>query len=156
MCGSIHNERLCCGKWPESRTGTQALRATHQFTVSRVGRWVEVMPSAPSWLRDLVGAWIFYSVLPAWPWPQPRFERIARFAPWVGLVIGGLQAGLWWLLSSFGWPQVALVPAVLALGFLNAIRGFSVSVSGVPASSCRGNIHSKIPSESSSLAGLRS
>ena len=74
------------------------------------------MPSAPSWLRDLVGAWIFYSVLPAWPWPQPRFERIARFAPWIGLVIGGLQAGLWWLLSGLGWPQVAVVPAVLALG----------------------------------------
>jgi adenosylcobinamide-GDP ribazoletransferase len=32
------------------------------------------------------------------------------------LVIGGLQAGLWWLLSGLGWPQVALVPAVLALG----------------------------------------
>ena len=44
----------------------------------------------------------------------------------------------------------------LALGLLNAIRGFNVSVSGVPASSCRGNIHSKTPSESSSLAGLRS
>ena len=74
------------------------------------------MASAPFWLRDLVGAWIFYSVLPAWPWPQPRFERIARFAPWIGLVIGGLQAGLWWLLSALGWPQVALVPVVLALG----------------------------------------
>ena len=74
------------------------------------------MASAPSWLRDLVGAWIFYSVLPAWPWPQPRFERIARFAPWIGLVIGGLQAGLWWLLSGLGWSPVALVPAVLALG----------------------------------------
>ncbi len=74
------------------------------------------MASAPSWLRDLVGAWIFYSVLPAWPWPQPRFERIARFAPWIGLVIGGLQAGLWWLLSGLGWPHVALVPSVLALG----------------------------------------
>ena len=74
------------------------------------------MFSVPSWLRDFVGAWIFYSVLPAWPWPQPRFERIARFAPWIGLVIGGLQAGLWWLLSGLGWPQVALVPVVLALG----------------------------------------
>ncbi len=84
--------------------------------MSHVGHWVEVMRLAPSWLRDLAGAWIFYSVLPAWPWPQPRFERIARFAPWIGLVIGGLQAGLWWLLSSLGWPQAALVPAVLALG----------------------------------------
>jgi adenosylcobinamide-GDP ribazoletransferase len=74
------------------------------------------MPPAPAWLRDLVGAWIFYSVLPAWPWPQPSFERIARFAPWIGFVIGGLQAGMWWLLSGLGWPQVALVPVVLAFG----------------------------------------
>ena len=74
------------------------------------------MASAPSWLRDLAGAWIFYSVLPAWPWPQPRFERIARFAPWVGLALGGLQAGLWWVLSALNWPQMALVPAVMALG----------------------------------------
>ena len=80
------------------------------------GLWVEVMSSAPPWLRDLAGAWIFYSVLPAWPWPQPRFERIARFAPWVGLVIGGLQAGLWWILSSLGWPQLALIPVVMAFG----------------------------------------
>ena len=38
----------------------------------------------PPWLRDLAGAWIFYSVLPAWPGLKPRFERIARFAPWIG------------------------------------------------------------------------
>ncbi|MGA0162149.1 MAG: adenosylcobinamide-GDP ribazoletransferase, partial [Vulcanococcus sp.] len=35
-------------------------------------------------LRDWAGAWIFYSVLPLPPGVTPRFERIARFAPWVG------------------------------------------------------------------------
>jgi adenosylcobinamide-GDP ribazoletransferase len=70
---------------------------------------------APAWLRDLAGAWIFYSVLPAWPWPQPRFERIARFAPWIGLVLGGLQALLWWLPA--GWlPAPARLALVMALG----------------------------------------
>jgi adenosylcobinamide-GDP ribazoletransferase len=54
-------------------------------------------------------------VLPAWPWPRPRFERIARFAPWIGLVLGGLQALLWWLPA--GWlPAPARLALVMALG----------------------------------------
>lgn len=64
---------------------------------------------------DLAGAWIFYSVLPAWPLLQPRFERIARFAPLIGLLLGGLQGLLWW--SSAGWlPETARLALVLALG----------------------------------------
>jgi len=73
---------------------------------------------APPWLADLAGAWIFYSVLPAWPWPQPRFERIARFAPWIGLLIGGLQSLLWWGLARLGWSAVAAAPLVLGLGLI--------------------------------------
>jgi adenosylcobinamide-GDP ribazoletransferase len=72
---------------------------------------------APVWLRDLAGAWIFYSVLPAWPGIQPRFERIARFAPWVGLVLGGLQALLWALLQNRV-PLLAQVALVLAAALL--------------------------------------
>jgi adenosylcobinamide-GDP ribazoletransferase len=69
----------------------------------------------PDWLRDLAGAWVFYSVLPAWPWPRPRFERIARFAPWIGLVIGASETLLWVLCE--GWlPGSAQVALVLALG----------------------------------------
>ncbi|MCP9849620.1 adenosylcobinamide-GDP ribazoletransferase [Cyanobium sp. Morenito 9A2] len=71
--------------------------------------------AAPGWLGDLAGAWIFYSVLPLGAWPRPRFERIARFAPWVGLVIGSLQALLWW--ASVGRiPVAAQVALVVALG----------------------------------------
>jgi adenosylcobinamide-GDP ribazoletransferase len=74
-------------------------------------------PRAPGWLRDLAGAWIFYSVLPGWPWPTPRFQRIARFAPVIGLVLGGLQALLW--LGTQGWlPLGAQVALVLALAVL--------------------------------------
>ncbi len=71
---------------------------------------------APPWLSDLAGAWIFYTVLPAWPWPQPSFQRIARFAPWMGLLIGALQGLLWSALSWLGWPPAACAPCVLALG----------------------------------------
>ncbi len=70
---------------------------------------------SPAWLRDWAGAWVFYSVLPAWPCIAPRFERIARFAPLVGLVLGGLQALVWGLTA--GWlPLAAQVALVLVLG----------------------------------------
>ena len=71
----------------------------------------------PVWLRDLAGAWIFYSVLPAWPAPAPRFERIARFAPWIGAVLGGRQALLWWGLEGRA-PLLAQVALVLVLGLV--------------------------------------
>ena len=67
-------------------------------------------------MSDLAGAWIFYSVLPAWPWPSPRFHRIARFASWIGLVIGGLQALLWLLLSAMNWSAESCALMVIALG----------------------------------------
>jgi adenosylcobinamide-GDP ribazoletransferase len=68
-------------------------------------------PAAPGWLRDLAGAWIFYSVLPAWGGIEPRFERIARFAPCVGLALGAIQGLLWWALAGRVPPltQVCLV-----------------------------------------------
>ena len=72
--------------------------------------------TAPVWLADLAGAWIFYTVLPAWPWPPPRFKRIARFAPWIGLLIGSLQAALWWVRRELGWSPIALAPLVLGFG----------------------------------------
>ncbi len=70
--------------------------------------------SAPPWLRDLAGAWIFYSVLPAWPRVTPRFERIARFAPWIGAVLGALQGLLWWTLQGRV-PLISQLALVLAL-----------------------------------------
>ena len=74
-------------------------------------------PSAPPWLRDLAGAWIFYSVLPAWPRPRPRFARIARFAPWIGVVLALPQALLWELLQGRA-PQLVQVSLVLAAGLV--------------------------------------
>ncbi len=66
------------------------------------------------WLADLAGAWIFYSVFPLPPGITPRFERIARFAPWVGAVIGAAEALLWLGLAPAG--PLAQIPLVLALG----------------------------------------
>jgi adenosylcobinamide-GDP ribazoletransferase len=71
----------------------------------------------PGWLADLAGAWVFYSVLPAWPGIRPRFERIARFGPLVGLVIGGLQ-GLFWWVTTGRLPLGAQVALALALALL--------------------------------------
>ena len=87
--------------WPEEEPAPERHRAT----------------GAPAWLRDLAGAWIFYSVLPAWPGVSPRFERIARFAPWIGALLGGLQGLLWWLLEGH-MPLLAQVCLVLALGLV--------------------------------------
>ena len=68
------------------------------------------------WLHDLAGAWIFYTVLPAWPGLTPRFERIARFAPWIGLVIGAIQLLGWWMLQQIGWTASSSSAVVVALG----------------------------------------
>ena len=79
------------------------------------------MAPIPFWLRDLAGAWVFYSVLPPWPWPRPMFSRIARFAPWIGLVIGVLAGILWLLLEQLGWPTASRV--LVVLGFEAWITG---------------------------------
>ncbi len=53
-------------------------------------------------------------MLPAWPGITPRFARIARFAPLIGLVLGGLQA-LLWLATADRLPGGARVALVMAL-----------------------------------------
>ena len=85
-------------------------------TVSSDRQYCPLRIASLPWFRDLAGAWIFYSVLPAWPWLSPRFERIARFAPWIGLVIGGLQALLWFLLSAMNWSVESCALLAIALG----------------------------------------
>ena len=75
------------------------------------------MQLLPAWLRDLAGAWVFYSVLPAWPGIEPGFGRIARFAPWVAVVLGGLQ-GLLWLLTAAWLPPLVQVCLVIVLGLV--------------------------------------
>ncbi len=75
----------------------------------------------PSWLNDLAGAWVFYSILPGWPWPKPTFNRIARFAPFIGLFIGAIQSGLWIALTFFGWPEIS--SALITIAFSAWVTG---------------------------------
>ncbi len=57
---------------------------------------------------------MFYSVLPNWKYPKPQFDRIARFAPLIGLIIGGFQASLWILLSYLNWNVISISLCVIA------------------------------------------
>ena len=68
------------------------------------------------WWPDLAGSWIFYTTLPGWPGATPRFERIARFAPVIGVFIGGAQATLWLLGHELGLPAGSCALLALTLG----------------------------------------
>jgi adenosylcobinamide-GDP ribazoletransferase len=63
-----------------------------------------------------LGSWTFYTTLPAPAGAKPRFERIAPFAPVVGLVLGGLQGLVWQLGWGLGLPSGTLICLVLVLG----------------------------------------
>ncbi len=69
----------------------------------------------PKWLTDLAGSWTFYSILPSWPWPRATFDRIARFAPVIGFVIGIVQSFIWLSLDFLGWPKEGLALVVIAM-----------------------------------------
>jgi len=46
--------------------------------------------------------------LPPWPFVKPKFTRIARFAPLIGIFIGFLQSLSWLLLKYFNWPNISI------------------------------------------------
>ena len=56
--------------------------------------------------------------MPQWPIVQPRFKRIARFAPLIGVVIGFLQSSSWILLKYFNWPNVSVALISIAISIL--------------------------------------
>ena len=60
---------------------------------------------------------MFYTIFPQWPSIKPRFKRIARFAPLIGVLIGCLQSFSWLLLNYFNWPNisVALISIVISI-----------------------------------------
>ena len=62
----------------------------------------------PNWLKEFSGAWIFYTILPKWPYIKPSFKRIARFAPLIGLILGFFQALILLSLSKLGWSANSL------------------------------------------------
>jgi len=58
---------------------------------------------------------VFYTILPQCPLIEPRFKRIARFAPLIGVFIGFLQALFWLLLSYFNWPNISAALISIAI-----------------------------------------
>ena len=58
---------------------------------------------------------MFYTILPQWPLIKPRFHRIARFAPLIGLCIGFTQSFFWLFLSYFNWPNISLALVSIAI-----------------------------------------
>ncbi|WP_320675214.1 adenosylcobinamide-GDP ribazoletransferase [Prochlorococcus sp. MIT 1341] len=69
-----------------------------------------------TWLSDLVGAWIFYSILPAPKGLKPSFKSIARFAPLIGIILGSIQSALWIFSNYFGWSYISSSLIVIAFG----------------------------------------
>ncbi len=59
---------------------------------------------------------MFYTILPQWPLIKPRFERIARFAPLLGIFIGFVQSLSWILLKYFNWPNISVALITIAIG----------------------------------------
>jgi adenosylcobinamide-GDP ribazoletransferase len=53
--------------------------------------------------------------LPQWPIIKPRFKRIARFAPFIGLLIGFLQSLSWLFLKYFNWPNISVALISIAI-----------------------------------------
>ncbi len=59
--------------------------------------------------------------MPQWPIIKPRFKRIARFAPLIGVFIGLLQSFSWLLLNHFNWPNISV--ALLSIAISIVITG---------------------------------
>tara|TARA_B100000945_G_scaffold135435_1_gene108065 strand:- start:115 stop:837 length:723 start_codon:yes stop_codon:yes gene_type:complete len=53
--------------------------------------------------------------LPQWPIIKPSFKRIARFAPFIGVLIGFLQSFSWLLLKYLNWPNISLALIYFAI-----------------------------------------
>ncbi|WP_413677273.1 adenosylcobinamide-GDP ribazoletransferase [Prochlorococcus sp. MIT 0916] len=46
--------------------------------------------------------------MPQWPIIKPKFKRIARFAPLIGVLIGIFQSFSWLLLKFLNWPNISV------------------------------------------------
>ena len=53
--------------------------------------------------------------MPQWLIIKPRFERIVRFAPLIGVLIGFLQSFSWLIFNYFNWPNISVVLISIAI-----------------------------------------
>ncbi len=75
--------------------------------------------------------------MPQWPIIKPRFKRIARFAPLIGVLIGFLQSTCWLLLNYFHWPTssaslICIAISIIITGGLH-IDGLMDTADGIGA-----------------------
>ncbi len=68
------------------------------------------------WIKDLSGAWVFYTILPKCLWIDCQFERIARFAPLIGIVIGIFQGIIWLILAKLHWSNITISLITVGIG----------------------------------------
>ena len=61
---------------------------------------------------------MFYTILPQWPLIKPRFKRIVRFAPLIGVLIGFLQSFFLVVLKYFDWPTISVALICVATNIL--------------------------------------
>ncbi len=53
--------------------------------------------------------------MPTWPIIKPRFKRIARFAPLIGVLIGLFQSFSWLFFKYFNWPNISVTLISIAI-----------------------------------------
>ncbi|PSP16532.1 MAG: adenosylcobinamide-GDP ribazoletransferase [Cyanobacteria bacterium QS_8_64_29] len=72
-------------------------------------------PQLPGWVASLLGAIVFFTAIPLprhWP---IAWEQVARWAPWIGIAIGGIVAGLDVALAGVGMPPLARSALLVAV-----------------------------------------
>ena len=61
---------------------------------------------------------MFYTILPQWPFIKPRFKRIARFAPLIGIFIGFLQSLSWLFLRYLNWSDISITLITIVISIV--------------------------------------
>ena len=64
----------------------------------------------------MAGGWVFYTVLPEIPRIKPSFNRIARFGPLIGIILGLIQSSIWLTIEKSGWPKECLPLFIISTG----------------------------------------
>ncbi|MGB2926516.1 MAG: adenosylcobinamide-GDP ribazoletransferase [Limnothrix sp.] len=74
--------------------------------------------------RSLLGTIIFYTICPIPESWQPSFSRIARWCPLLGLMLGGILSGVFFLLSELNTPTLlkSVITVSLWLGLTGGLH----------------------------------